>query len=104
MLQQIMSISKKKRLLLLAGMVTTIPIVSLVMYAVAGRRSATTSKAPTVAKTGPAPKTPWGEPDLQGIWSRDVDAPLGARATDFEHYQPRQHRKPPGPGHRARRQ
>ncbi len=28
------------------------------------------------AKTGPALKTPWGEPDLQGIWSRDVDIPL----------------------------
>src|SRR5215813_14316599 len=26
--------------------------------------------------TAPAPKTPWGEPDLQGIWSRDVDIPL----------------------------
>src|SRR5438093_10243369 len=36
-----------------------------------------TNKAPTVAgKTAPAVKTPWGEPDLQGIWSRDVDIPL----------------------------
>jgi hypothetical protein len=71
-----MSISKKERLLLLAGMATSVAIVSLVMYAVAGRTSPTTSNAPTVAKTGPAPKTPWGEPDLQGIWSRDVDVPL----------------------------
>jgi len=38
---------------------------------------AATNKAPTVAgKTAPALKTPWGEPDLQGIWSRDVDIPL----------------------------
>ena len=74
--QQIMSISEKARLLLLVGMATTIAIVSLVMYAVAGRTSATTSKAPTVAKPGPAPKTPWGESDLQGIWSREVDVPL----------------------------
>src|SRR5882762_6830392 len=72
-----MSISKKKRLLLLAGMATTIAVVvSLVIYAVAGRTSPTTSNAPTVAKTGPAPETPWGEPDLQGIWSREVDVPL----------------------------
>jgi hypothetical protein len=71
-----MSIIEKKRLLLLAGMATTIAAVSLVIYAVAGRTSSTTSKAPTVAVTGPAPKTPWGEPDLQGIWSRDVDVPL----------------------------
>jgi hypothetical protein len=27
-------------------------------------------------KTTPALKTAWGEPDLQGIWSRDVDIPL----------------------------
>src|SRR5712692_1284534 len=72
-----MSVSSKERLLLLAGMAMTIAVVSLVMRAVAGRTSATTSKAPAVAvKTGPAPKTPWAEPDLQGIWSRDVDVPL----------------------------
>src|SRR3989441_9632490 len=38
---------------------------------------AATNKAPTVTgKTAPALKTAWGEPDLQGIWSRDVDLPL----------------------------
>src|SRR5213596_3666579 len=38
---------------------------------------AATNNAPTVAgKTAPAIKTPWGEPDLQGIWTRDVDIPL----------------------------
>ena len=29
-----------------------------------------------VAKAGATPKTPWGKPDLQGIWSREVDIPL----------------------------
>ena len=57
----------KKRLFLLAGMAATIAVASLVMYAVTGRTSTT---------MGRAPKTPWGEPDLQGIWSRDVDIPL----------------------------
>ena len=39
--------------------------------------AAATNKPPTVAgKTAPALKTPWGEPDLQGIWTRDVDIPL----------------------------
>jgi hypothetical protein len=72
-----MSSIAKKRLFLVAGMAATVAIVSLVIRAVAGRASATPSKAPTVTmKTGPAPKTPWGEPDLQGIWSRDVDVPL----------------------------
>src|SRR5262245_45477218 len=28
------------------------------------------------AKAGPAPATPWGEPDLQGIWARDTNEPL----------------------------
>ena len=69
--------SEKQRFLLLAGMATTVAILSLAMRAVSGQSPAMTSKAPTVAvKTGPAPKTPWGEPDLQGIWSRDVDIPL----------------------------
>ena len=27
-------------------------------------------------KAGPAPDTPWGEPDLQGIWSYDFEVPL----------------------------
>ena len=72
-----MSLIKKARLLLLAGIVTTVAVVSLVIWAVAGRPSAAPSKAPTVAdKTGTVPKTPWGEPDLQGIWSREFDIPL----------------------------
>src|SRR6266566_2269412 len=54
---------------------------SFVGVAVASGEGAQTpaarNKAPTVAgKTAPAMKTPWGEPDLQGIWSRDVDIPL----------------------------
>jgi hypothetical protein len=28
------------------------------------------------AKAGPAPKTAWGEPDLQGIWTDDYNTPL----------------------------
>ena len=59
--------------LLLAGTATTIAIVSLVFYVVASR---TTIETPAVARTGSAPRTPWGAPDLQGIWSREVDIPL----------------------------
>jgi len=50
-----MSTGKKVRSLLLAGMATTIAVVSLAMYAVTDRKS---------------------EPDLQGIWSRAVEIPL----------------------------
>src|SRR5262249_27246783 len=33
------------------------------------------SAPPTSAKT-PARKPPWGEPDLQGIWTDETDTPL----------------------------
>jgi len=36
----------------------------------------TASATPQAAKAGPAPKTPWGEPDLQGIWTYELDTPL----------------------------
>src|SRR5678815_4040345 len=55
------------RRLLLAGVLTTIVVASLAIF-VTGLPSATARK--------PALKTPWGEPDLQGIWTRDVDIPL----------------------------
>ena len=72
-----MSMSGKERLLLLAGMATIVASVSLAMRSAAGQASATTSQEPAVAvKTGPAPKTPWGEPDLQGIWAKEFDIPL----------------------------
>jgi hypothetical protein len=74
---EMIRVSEKRRLLLLAGMAMTVAAVSLVIWAVAGRTSTAASKASTVAvKTGAAARTPWGEPDLQGIWSRDVDIPL----------------------------
>jgi hypothetical protein len=33
------------------------------------------AQAPSL-KTPPSPKTPWGEPDLQGIWTDESDTPL----------------------------
>ena len=67
----------RQRLLQLVGVAATVTVVSLAMHIVAGQTPTTTGKAPTAAlKTGSAPTTPWGEPDLQGIWSRDSDVPL----------------------------
>ena len=36
------------------------------------------AQAPVVSATAPtaALKTPWGEPDLQGIWTEETDTPL----------------------------
>src|SRR5215472_16254909 len=93
---QIMLINKKeRRRLLLAGAAIAIALLLVTIglvksqtspgrfvrvTAVSGEGSRTpvaTNKAPVVAgKSSPALKTPWGEPDLQGIWSRDVDIPL----------------------------
>src|SRR5512132_1665652 len=56
-----------RHLLFLVGVLTTIVVASLAILL---------TGLPTVANRKPALKTPWGEPDLQGIWSRDVDIPL----------------------------
>ena len=59
--------TRKGRRLLLAGVLTTIVVASLASL-LTGR--------PVVIARRPDLKTPWGEPDLQGIWTRDVDIPL----------------------------
>ena len=59
--------TKSGRRLLLAGVLTTIVVASLASL-LTGR--------PVVTARRPDLKTPWGEPDLQGIWTREVDIPL----------------------------
>lgn len=54
------------RLLLIAGVVATIAVASFAILSMTGRP----------AGTKPSLRTAWGEPDLQGIWTRDVDIPL----------------------------
>ena len=53
--------------------------VAVVVIAVAGilkvSRGSVEGEA-TAASTGPAPKTAWGEPDLQGIWTDEFQTPL----------------------------
>src|ERR1700674_4345697 len=67
----------RQRLLQVVEVATTVAVISLATRTIAGQTPSTTGKAPTAtAKTGPAPKTPWGEPDLQGIWTKDADIPL----------------------------
>jgi hypothetical protein len=47
----------------------------------------TSAQAPAGSATAPAPdsalKTPWGEPDLQGIWTDETDTPLQRPAKYF---------------------
>src|SRR5438093_7777692 len=42
----------------------------------AADKSGTTPSTEGATKAGPAPKTPWGDPDLQGIWTNDYETPL----------------------------
>jgi hypothetical protein len=58
----------KQRIVELLGVMAVITVVALAM-SVAGQ-------APTPAQKGPAAKTSWGEPDLQGIWTIDYQIPL----------------------------
>jgi hypothetical protein len=49
----------------------------------------TSAQAPALSATAvPAPKTPWGEPDLQGIWTDEFDTPLqrSAKYADQEFF------------------
>src|SRR5207245_5577611 len=62
-----------------SGSMTTFAIagaaVSVVIAVSITRASA---QAPVASATAPAPTltTPWGEPDLQGIWTDETDTPL----------------------------
>jgi len=47
---------------------------AVVSAAISASVSLTSAQAPAVA--GAALKTPWGEPDLQGIWTDEFDTPL----------------------------
>jgi hypothetical protein len=58
----------RQRIVELLGVTAVIAVVALAL-SVAGQ-------APTPAQKGPAVKTSWGEPDLQGIWGIDEQVPL----------------------------
>jgi hypothetical protein len=58
------------------GVAAVTGVVSLTLTTVAGQAPTPSAKAPAAAKAGPAPKTEWGEPDLQGIWRDDYQTPL----------------------------
>jgi hypothetical protein len=54
--------------------VIIVAVVALLRLAPGQGSNATTESGATNA--GPAPSTPWGEPDMQGIWSSDAETPL----------------------------
>jgi len=56
------------------SMVTVAIAAAAVSIAVSVLATRTSAQAP--AASNPALKTPWGEPDLQGIWTEEFDTPL----------------------------
>src|ERR1700693_5298783 len=62
-----------------SGSMITVAIAGAAVSAViAVSITRTSAQAPAASATAPAPalKTPWGEPDLQGIWMDETDTPL----------------------------
>jgi len=60
-----------------AGSITTLAIAGTAVGIVI-LMSATQAQTPVATATAPSPTmtTPWGEPDLQGIWTDETDTPL----------------------------
>ena len=69
-----------RRLLELIGLaavfMAVVVLLKLGPVPVAGQGPTAAAKAGETEKAGPATKTPWGDPDLQGIWTNDYEIPL----------------------------
>jgi hypothetical protein len=57
---------------------TNIAVIAAVVAIISASIGGTSAQAPSASSTTPASalKTPWGEPDLQGIWTDETDTPL----------------------------
>jgi hypothetical protein len=60
----------------LAALAGAVVLVSLAAASMAGQTASTAKPPQALPKPGPAPKTPWGEPDLQGTWFVMEQVPL----------------------------
>ena len=65
----------RRRVLQLVAVVATITCVALVLTTVHGQTTSTPKPA-RATKAGPAAKTPWGEPNLEGIWTQEYAEPV----------------------------
>jgi hypothetical protein len=59
-------------------LIESLGVAAVLLGLVVFLQSSAASQAPagTTAAAGPAPRTPWGHPDLQGIWLDEFDTPL----------------------------
>src|SRR5688500_10693031 len=62
------------------GAVLLALVIFLQQASVAGQAPGGTAR--TAAAAGSAPKTPWGHPDLQGIWLDEFDTPFERSAAN----------------------
>ena len=67
---------RHRRLVFIGTMAIVTASVSLASVLVAGQVPTATPRTTAAAATGTPIRTPWGEPDLQGIWSNPVVTPL----------------------------
>src|SRR6267154_902884 len=74
-MKQQREVSIRTRLLKLIGKAA---VIMTVLAFLKPTEVAVADQAPTASVTATAPvlKTPWGEPDLQGIWTDESDTPL----------------------------
>ncbi len=66
----------RNQFLAVLGALATVIVVSLASASVAGQAPTARAATETPAKAGQARTTPWGEPDLQGIWTDPYQTPL----------------------------
>src|SRR5712692_11254854 len=70
----------RRRLLEVLGVAVVILVVTVLLKVtplrVAGQGAPAKAKAEGGANTGTSPKTSWGDPDLQGIWTDEFQTPL----------------------------
>ena len=66
----------------LGALAVVLTLVTLIAVSMVGQAPSTASKTPALPKPGPAPKTAWGEPDLQGTWFVMESVPLERSAAN----------------------
>ncbi len=59
-----------------SGSMITVALAAAAVGTVAVSITRTSAQAPAASASGPSLKTPWGEPDLQGIWTVETDTPF----------------------------
>jgi len=58
------------------SMITVAVAAAVVSAGISASTTLSSAQAPAASGTAPALKTPWGEPDLQGIWTVETDTPF----------------------------